>query len=119
MKSLVSSLIKNPLAEPFLYPVDSRFLILKYILFVFCYFLFVFRVFPEYYEFIEYPMDLTTLKSKISTYITIEEVITDLRIIWDNCRNFNSEGSDITKVADDFATQVESSIEVTIYLFET
>jgi hypothetical protein len=57
-------------------------------------------------------MDLTTLKSKISSYATIEEVITDLRVIWDNCRNFNAEGSDITQVADDFAAQVETSIEV-------
>ena len=64
-------------------------------------------------------MDLTTLKSKISNYNTIEEVITDLRVIWDNCRNFNAEGSDIAMVADDFAAQVESFIEVTytVYLF--
>ena len=72
----------------------------------------LFRVFPEYYELIENPMDLTTLKSKIASYTTIEEAILDLRIIWDNCRNFNAEGSDITLLADEFAASVENSIEV-------
>ena len=68
--------------------------------------------YPEYYEFIEKPMDLTTLKSKISSYTTIEEAISDLRIIWDNCRNFNAEDSPISNAADELSAQVESSIEV-------
>jgi hypothetical protein len=76
-------LIKHELAEPFLYPIDSS-------------------VWPEYYELISRPIDLTTIKVglKDGNYSTVESVLNDIRLVWDNCRNFNSAGSDIINQAD-------------------
>jgi hypothetical protein len=76
VKSIVNMVIKNPLAEPFLYPVDSS-------------------VFPEYYEIIKKPMDLSTIKERITEYVTVEEALGDIRQIWENCRLFNAEVKNI------------------------
>lgn len=68
--------------------------------------------FPDYYKFIDSPMDLTTLKSKISSYDSVQELIRDFRLIWSNCKAFNAEGSDIYNTADELAAIAESNIEV-------
>ena len=69
-------------------------------------------VFPEYYEVIKHPFDFTTIKEQFNKYNTIEEVLTDIRQIWDNCRLFNSEGSDISATADVLAGELEVLVEV-------
>ena len=40
-------------------------------------------------------MDLGTVKKNIKNgvYKTVEEVIMDLQLIWDNCKTYNAEGS--------------------------
>ncbi len=46
---------------------------------------------------IKYPMDLSTVKKKLkkNSYKKIYEVVSDLNLIWSNCKFFNVEGSDI------------------------
>ena len=72
----------------------------------------IYSVFPEYYEVIKHPFDFTTIKEQFNKYNTIEEVLTDIRQIWDNCRLFNSEGSDISATADVLAGELEVLVEV-------
>eukprot|EP01035_Chromulina_nebulosa_P023292 gene23292-30187_t len=91
-RAAVNSLMKNIQCGPFLYPVDKN-------------------TFPDYYKFIESPMDLSTLKSKISSYDTVQELVRDFRLIWSNCKAFNAEGSEIYNSADELSAIAESNIE--------
>ena len=59
-------------------------------------------------------MDLTTLKQKIPSYGSVEELIHDFRLIWSNCKKFNSEGSDIYNAAEELSAIAESNIEVSV-----
>lgn len=74
--------------------------------------IFIISTFPDYYKFIESPMDLSTLKSKISSYDTVQELVRDFRLIWSNCKAFNAEGSEIYNSADELSAIAESNIEV-------
>ena len=81
-------------------------------------FLLLYRsIFPEYYEVIKKPMDLTSMKENFNKYETVEEVLVDLRQIWENCRLFNAEGSDISATADMMDIELEGLVEVrtTVY----
>ena len=94
MRSIIAALNKNPQAKPFMYPVDSA-------------------TFPEYYEMIKKPMDITTLREKVNSgeYAAIEHALVDLRQIWENCRLFNSEGSDIYATADALDAETAQLVE--------
>ena len=83
IKGIISALMKNSQAKVFLYPVDSE-------------------SFPDYYEMIKKPMDLTNCRDKLNAgeYTTSDQALADLRLIWENCRLFNAEGSDIYETAD-------------------
>ena len=82
--SLMKSLEKLPEAVNFLKPVDFKSLGLT-----------------DYPQIIKKPMDLSTVLKKIKQdkYSTIEEVIDDIVLIWDNCRTYNQSGSVIIKQA--------------------
>lgn len=71
--------------QPFLYPVDP-----------------IKEGIPQYLEIIKNPMDLSTVESKINEkkYKSIEETLIDLQLIWDNCKSFNMEESEIYKSAE-------------------
>jgi Bromodomain len=69
-------------------------------------------LFPEYYEFIKNPVDLSTIKEQLGKYDTVEECLGDIRQIWENCRLFNAEGSDISATADLLQTELEELVEV-------
>ena len=73
-----------------------------------------YRAYPEYYELISTPMDLSTVKEKIGSneYANVTEALQDLRTIWDNCRQFNVEGSDILQSAETCAELLEVLVEV-------
>eukprot|EP01038_Epipyxis_sp_PR26KG_P005944 gene5944-8193_t len=92
LKSLVNKMAKNPLAIPFLYPVDAR-------------------VYPEYYDMIQNPMDFTALKSKLPDYKYLQDGLNDIRLIWDNCMIFNQEGSQIYADAAALSQTTEALIE--------
>lgn len=59
-------------------------------------------------------MDLNTAKGKLTNneYYSVSEALADLRIIWDNCRQFNAEGSDILNMAENCSVMLESLVEV-------
>lgn len=49
----------------------------------------------DYPNVVKYPMDLGTSKDKIrnSEYTFVEECLDDIQLVWDNCKNYNAEGS--------------------------
>ena len=56
---------------------------------------------PAYFDVITDPMDLSTVKKKLdqSEYETCEEFEADVRLIFDNCFQFNPPGSDVFLMA--------------------
>lgn len=68
-------------------------------------------MYPEYYEIVETPMDLTTIKQNINTYESVADALEDMRLIWKNCFTFNLEGSDISKTALSLGTDFEKLVE--------
>jgi len=69
---------QQPEAYEFLYPVDYKGLGLD-----------------DYPLIIKNPMDISTVKRRIkqAKYVSLSEVITDLNLIWENCRLYNMVGS--------------------------
>ena len=55
----------------------------------------------DYYEVIKEPMDLSTMESKLEAdqYVTPEDFIYDAKLIFSNCRKYNSENTPYTKSA--------------------
>ena len=49
----------------------------------------------DYPKIIKNPMDIFTVKKKLmnSKFTTLQEVIDDIQLIWDNCKTYNQEGS--------------------------
>ena len=41
------------------------------------------------------PMDLETIQIKLrdEQYVTVEQVLDDFQLIWDNCKTYNQQGS--------------------------
>lgn len=93
IRHILNNLSKLEHADAFLYPVDSR-------------------QYPEYYEFIKKPVDITYIKDNLNKYSTVNEVLTDIRLMWENCREFNIEGSEIISWSEELAMATENLIEV-------
>jgi hypothetical protein len=55
----------------------------------------------DYPAVIKHPMDLGTIKGKIEKkkYVTLYQVAEDVRLVWDNCKTYNQDGSDFYKLA--------------------
>ena len=49
----------------------------------------------DYPTFVKNPMDLSTVNKYLNEekYQSIEEVLDDLQLIWDNCKIYNKKGS--------------------------
>lgn len=49
----------------------------------------------DYPQYVKYPMDLSTIHRKLreQRYRTVEEVLDDIQLIWDNCRCYNPTNS--------------------------
>jgi E1A/CREB-binding protein len=64
---------------------------------------------PDYFEIIETPMDLGTIKKKMenNNYKLISEFVADVRLTFDNAIAYNGEGSDVCKVARDMKMTFE------------
>ena len=56
---------------------------------------------PEYYEVVVAPMDLTTMEEKLhrDLYATPRELVTDVKLIFSNCRMYNAAGTVYAKCA--------------------
>lgn len=48
----------------------------------------------DYPSIVKYPMDLGTINKKLreDRYNTVEEVLDDIQLIWDNCKLYNEQG---------------------------
>jgi len=79
MKEVVLILQKDKRASLFLFPVDYVALNLQ-----------------DYPQIVKVPMDLSTVKKRISTYTKIESFIDDILLIWTNCKLYNVEDSVLT-----------------------
>jgi Bromodomain len=51
----------------------------------------------DYPEIVQRPMDLGTIKKKIENddYACVEDVATDIRLVWSNCMLYNRDGSEV------------------------
>ncbi|KAJ2160942.1 histone acetyltransferase [Coemansia sp. RSA 552] len=74
--TVVSDMLVHPSAWPFQKPVDPQEV-------------------PDYYTVVKEPMDLMTLESNVddNKYPTLEAFTRDTHKIFDNCRNYNGEGT--------------------------
>ena len=80
MHCLVCGMIIRPSCLPFREPLDWKTLGLF-----------------NYLDFIQRPMDLGTIKTKLEAgkYQTKEQVAADIRLVWENCMTYNAESSEV------------------------
>jgi hypothetical protein len=67
----------------------------------------------DYPQIIKNPMDLSTVLKKLknSKYKYIIEVLDDIQLIWDNCKTYNTEGSDIFVQAENVEKHADNWIK--------
>ena len=89
---ILSNMIKHKASWPFLQPVDP-----------------VRDGCPTYFEIVDKPMDLGTIKSNLGkgVYKYPEQVARDVRQIWKNCRKFNAD----THIFTQFTSTLERKFE--------
>ncbi|TCD62923.1 histone acetyltransferase [Steccherinum ochraceum] len=82
MEKLLSDLQGHPVAWAFLSPVNGEEVL-------------------DYYEVIKTPMDFSTMEHKLDTnqYPNLDAFVADARLVFENCRTYNSEGSQYHKNA--------------------
>lgn len=92
MLKLTNWLLSRPDALPFAEPVDWRALELY-----------------DYPKIVRKPMDLGTVKRKLEKqqYDDIEECAQDIRLIWNNCKTYNADGSDFYLLAESLSKRFE------------
>jgi len=66
----------------------------------------------DYIQIIKRPMDLSTAMKKLKNmkYRFIIEVLDDIQLIWDNCKTYNTEGSDIFNKAENVERHADNLI---------
>ena len=67
----------------------------------------------DYPTIIKHPMDLGTCKNKLlnGEYKIFQELMDDLKLIWENCRLYNQVGSPIVKQANSLDKKMKSLID--------
>jgi len=88
LKAMMKTLKALPEAEVFTLPVDED-------------------EYPEYYEAVAKPMDITTVTKAAGSYATLGAALDDVSLIWTNAMEYNLEGSEIHDLA--AVCQVEAS----------
>ncbi|CAG9318618.1 unnamed protein product [Blepharisma stoltei] len=89
---MISLLELHDESEDFLEPVDWKFLNL-----------------PDYPFVIKNPIDLGTIKNKLNrkVYRNLSEFITDIQLIWDNCKFYNERSTDFRQRAEFLEKQMK------------
>ena len=66
--------------------------------------------YPDYYEVITNPIDMKIINERIKggNYKTVDDFISDARLMFNNCRQYNEEGSAIVKVI--FTKKIHSKL---------
>ena len=96
IEKIFETIEKDPQAYDFLEPVDYvRFNL------------------PDYPKIITHPMDLGTAKKKLlnADYVTFQDFIDDINLIWSNCRTYNLPTSEIVKMANHCEKNFKKSFE--------
>jgi hypothetical protein len=67
---------------------------------------------PEYYDVVTRPMDLGTVHSRLAAgaYADASAFEVDVRLVWDNCKQFNTEDSEIYLYAQEMAAAFEKLV---------
>ena len=67
----------------------------------------------DYPKIVTHPMDLGTCKNKLlnGEYKIFQEFIDDVNLIWENCRNYNLQGSPIVKKANALDKKIRQLID--------
>lgn len=93
MRHIVVELCNHPAAWPFTNPVNAQDV-------------------PDYYEFIKEPMDLSTMETKLekNQYASLEDLLHDANLIFDNCRLYNPPTSVYAKSANRLDKFVKDSL---------
>lgn len=96
LNTIIKEINIKPESEPFRYPVDYKALGLD-----------------DYPLIISKMMDLSTVSRNLqnSSYLTKEECLDDLQLIWDNCKLYNVETSKIHKLALKLESLVQKLVE--------
>lgn len=93
--AIMRNLKKHRDAAPFLHPVD-----------------FVKLNIPDYPKVIKHPMDLTTVDQKLNSgeYDNVEEFISDIRLVFNNCYKFNGPEAMVSMLCQNVETAFEKSL---------
>ncbi len=93
MKNILDEIMSDKLSEVFRVPVN-------------------FDEAPGYLEVIKQPMDLSTIASKLenSVYDTIEKFVSDMRLVFDNCCQYNSDTSAIYDTATELRNRFDDKV---------
>ncbi|ETV97159.1 hypothetical protein, variant [Aphanomyces invadans] len=67
----------------------------------------------DYLQVVKTPMDMGTVRVKLNKgeYKKPEEFGRDMRLIWDNCKLYNQDGSDLWAVADELAKMFDDKMK--------
>lgn len=55
------------------------------------------KLYADYYDIISHPIDLNMIENNIRTdrYSSLDDIVSDYRVMFNNCRTYNEEGSSI------------------------
>jgi len=67
----------------------------------------------DYLQVVKEPMDLGTIRSKLSKneYKKPVEFARDMRLVWENCKLYNQDGSDLYLLADELTKKFEDRVK--------
>ena len=94
-ENILIDLIDHPYAFPFVDPVDVN-------------------KFSDYFNFIDEPMDLLTIKRKLkkSEYKTIQEFFSDVDLVFTNACTYNPPNSDVFTMAETLKEEFNEKIQI-------
>ena len=104
LEKIFETMEKDPQAVDFLYPVDYVALNIL-----------------DYPKIITHPMDLGTVKKNLENgeYKLFQDFMSDINLIWKNCRTYNQPGSEIVKMANHCDKKIKQLIDKQFKNYQT